>query len=89
MAVSAGSGRRVVGIAVVGCYVFLAYLLDGLADVVSWLRPARSLSLWRWYLGGDPLGAGLDPVAVLVLAAVGAVAVVVGAWGFRRRDLHA
>lgn len=89
MAVSATSGRRVVGIAVVGCYAFLAYLLDGLADVVTWLRPLRPLSVWRWYLGGDPLGSGLDPLAVIVLAGVCVVAVAAGAWGFQRRDLHA
>jgi len=89
MAVSTAAGRRVVGIAVIGYYVFLAYLLQGLADVVSWLRPLRPLSLWRWYLGDDPLADGLDPAATSVLVAVGLVAVAVGAWAFTRRDLRA
>lgn len=89
MAVSAAAGRRVIGIAVIGYYVFLAYLLQGLADVVSWLRPVRPLSLWRWYLGDDPLTSGLDTAAVLVLVGVSAVATLAGAWAFQRRNLHA
>lgn len=89
MAVSAAAGHRAVGIAVIGYYVFLAYLLQGLADVVSWLRPVRPLSLWHWYLGDDPLTAGLDAAAVLVLLGVSVLAVLVGMWAFQRRNLHA
>lgn len=89
MAVSTAAGRRTVGIAVVGCYLLLAYLLQGLSDVVTWLRPVRPLSLWRWYLGDDPLTHGLDPVATLVLIAVALLAVAGGVWAFARRDLRA
>lgn len=89
MAVSAVAGRRVIGIAVVGYYVFLAYLLQGLADVIAWLRPVRPLSLWRWYLGDDPLGTGLGAAAVVVLAGLSVLAVLAGAWAFQRRNLHA
>ena len=89
MAVSAATGRRVIGIAVIGYYVFLAYLVYGLSDVVSWLRPARPLTLWRWYLGGDPVTTGLDPTALLVLVVVAVLSVAAGAWGFDRRNLHA
>lgn len=89
MAVSAATGRRAIGIAVVGYYVFLAYLLQGLSDVVSWLHPFRALSLWHWYIGADPLSTGLDAASVLVLVAVSAVATVAGAEAFRARDLHA
>ena len=89
MALSAATGRRIVGIAAVGYYLFLAYLVYGLAEVISWLRPLRPLSLWRWYLGNDPITGGLDPIAVAVLTAVAVAAIAVGAWAFDRRDLHA
>ena len=60
-----------------------------LAEVISWLRPLRPLSLWRWYLGNDPITGGLDPIAVAVLTVVTVAAIAVGAWAFDRRDLHA
>lgn len=89
MAVASGTGRRVIGIAAVGYYLILAYIVQALAEVVTWLRPARPLSLWHWYLGDDPLTNGLGPTPVLVLVAVNAAAVAIGAWAFARRDLHA
>jgi ABC-2 type transport system permease protein len=89
MALSAATGRRIIGIAAVGYYLLLGYLVYGLTDVISWLGPARPLSLWRWYLGDDPISQGLDPIAVVVLVAVSGAAVVVGSWAFDRRDLHA
>lgn len=89
MALSAATGRRFVGIGAVGYYLFLAYLLYGLSDVISWLRPLRPLSLWRWYLANDPITGGLDPIAVAVLSVVSVAAIAVGAWAFDRRDLHA
>jgi len=89
MALSAATARRLIGIAAVGCYLFLAYLLHGLAEVISWLRPARPHSLRRCYLGKDTITGGLDPIAVAVLALVSFAAIVAGAWAFDRRDLHA
>lgn len=89
MAVASAAGRRIIGVAVVGYYLILVYLAEGLAEVVSWLRPVRPLSLWHWYLGNDPLAQGLDPASVLVLVGVSAVAIGIGAWVFTGRDLHA
>ena len=89
MAVASATGRRVVGIAAVGYYLIVAYLVQGLSEVVTWLRPVLPLSLWRWYLGDDPLTHGLSPASVLVLVAVSAAATAIGAWAFARRDLHA
>lgn len=88
-AISAATGRRGVGLAVVCGYAFVAYLLYGLADAVSWLAPVKGLSLWRWYLGNDPLdnGFGIGEVVVLLLSCV--VALAVGSALFARRDLRA
>lgn len=87
-AVSAATGRRAIGLAVASGYAFLAYLVYGLADVVSWLAPIKGLSLWRWYLGNDPLQSGFGPreLSVLILAAAAGTAV--GVALFARRDLR-
>ena len=67
----------------------MAYLLYGLADAVSWLAPAKGLSLWRWYLGNDPLDNGLRRGEVVVLLLTCVVALAAGSSLFARRDLRA
>ena len=89
MAVSAATGRRTVGLAVVVGYVVVSYVVYGLGSTSSWMGPLRPLSLWRWYLGNDPLKDGFGYVEGSVLLAAALVAVVLGIWGFDRRDLHA
>ena len=86
--VAATLGRRAWGLAVAAGYVVLSYLVYGLASSVSWLEPLKPLTLWRWYLGNDPLvnGAGAEEVTVLLV--VGAALLVLGIVGFRRRDLR-
>ncbi len=61
----------------------------GLSASISWLEPLRPLSLWRWYLGNDPLQNGFGVTECLVLAGTAAVGIAVGLWFFDRRDLHA
>jgi ABC-2 type transport system permease protein len=87
-AISAASGRRGVGLAVVSAYAFVAYLVYGLADAVSWLAPVKGLSLWRWYLGNDPLDTGFGATEVLVLLLTSLAALAVGTALFARRDLR-
>jgi ABC-type transport system involved in multi-copper enzyme maturation permease subunit len=47
------------------------------------------LSPFRWYLDPDPLTHPLEPVNVIVLAAITVVAFVIAASAFDRRDLAA
>lgn len=88
-AISAATGRRVLGLAAVVGYVVVSYLVYGLSSSVAWLQHLVPLSLWRWYLGNDPLQAGFGAVECLVLIASAATGAVVGLWLFGRRDLHA
>lgn len=88
-AIAAATGRRGVGLAVVSGYAFLAYLVYGLADTVSWLAPIKGLSLWRWYLGNDPLDTGFGAAEILVLLLTSLAALAAGTALFARRDLRA
>jgi ABC-2 type transport system permease protein len=56
--------------------------VDGLATI-------RPLSLFRYYMGGDPLRNGLSLGDAAVLAAVAAVFLAIAVVAFERRDLAA
>lgn len=88
-AISAATGRRAFGLAVVVAYVVVSYLVYGLSTSIAWLEHLLPLSLWRWYLGNDPLQAGFGAAESLILTACAAAGTVVGMWLFARRDLHA
>lgn len=88
-AISAATGRRVLGLAAVVGYVVVSYLVYGLSSSIAWLQHLVPLTLWRWYLGNDPLQSGFGAVECLVLIASAAAGAVVGLWLFGRRDLHA
>lgn len=65
----------------------LAYIVNGLGPVVSWLEPLQPLSPFYQYAGHDPLVTGVSIAAVAV--AVATIVVLAGAAvaTFRRRDL--
>jgi ABC-2 type transport system permease protein len=86
-AAGAATGRRAVGVAVgagLGVLAFIADALSPLLDGGAWLS---AISPFGWYLGGDPLNEGLDPVGLLLLLGLAAVALVVAVVTFERRDL--
>ena len=88
-AVSAAAGRRIVGIAASAGYAFVSYIVYGLSTTVHPLSYLRPFTLWRWYLGSDPLTTGFAATDIFVLGAVCAATVAAGTFAFRRRDLHA
>lgn len=88
-AIASAVGRRSVGLAVVVGYAVVSYLVYGLSASIPWLMHLRPLTLWRWYLGNDPLQSGFGAMACLVMGATAAAALIVGVWLFGRRDLHA
>ncbi|MEU5261985.1 ABC transporter permease subunit [Amycolatopsis sp. NPDC021455] len=65
----------------------IAYVLNGLAPVVSWLKPLQKVSPFYQYIGHDPLRTGVSLTAVGVALLTTAVLAVVAVAGFRRRDL--
>jgi ABC-2 type transport system permease protein len=89
LAVATATGHRTLGNATAGGIAVLAMVVNALAAQVSALRPVRPLSPFRWYLDPDPLTHPLEPVNVIVLAAITVVAFVIAASAFDRRDLAA
>lgn len=86
---SAATGRRIVGLSATVGYLVLSYLVYGLSTSIAWMAHLRPLSLWRWYVGNDPLQNGFGAAECLVMVATTMVAVALGIWLFDRRNLHA
>lgn len=88
-AIAAATGRRTTGLAVVTGYIVVSYLVYGLSGSIEWFEHLKPLTLWRWYLGNNPLENGFGVVECLVMLGVAAAGVVAGTWLFERRNLHA
>ncbi len=87
--VGALTGHLTLSKVVAAVVAVLAYLLNALAPLVSWLRPFRKLSPFYQYIGHDPLRTGLSVTAALVSVASIAVLSVGAAIAFSRRDVLA
>jgi beta-exotoxin I transport system permease protein len=87
MAVGALTGKRGTAIGVATFLAVTSYLLSSLAAVVSWLSPAKYLSLFYWSVGADQIGSGVTLADYAVLIAVGVCALYATVIAFRRLDL--
>ncbi|MGW0041958.1 ABC transporter permease subunit [Rhodococcus sp. NPDC003348] len=81
------TGHTMVSRAVPAVAAVLAYVVNGLGPVVSWLEPWQRFSPFFQYAGHDPLRNGLSVPAVLVSLGTVAVLLAVALPGFRRRDV--
>ena len=88
LALSAATGRTAIAVyGAVGAALFfhlfdsLGALNDGLADL-AWLTP------FSYYLGNDPLNAGIDWPDAAVLAAISAILIGLSFFLFQRRDIR-
>lgn len=88
MAVGVSTGRRGTAIGVAAALASASFLLASLAPVVSWIRPARVVSLFYWSVLDDQVGKGVTAADAGVLVAVGAVALLATVAGFRRADVR-
>jgi ABC-2 type transport system permease protein len=87
-AVGAATGSRPVALAVASAAAVFGYLIEGLAQQVTALRPVRSGNPWHWLLDADPLRHGLTWHSwVLPLATTAALAAL-GTVGLACRDLR-
>lgn len=86
-ALGALTGRTVVSRAVPAVAAVLAYIVNGLGPIVSWLEPWQKVSPFYQYAGHDPLRTGLSLPAVLVSVGTVVLLVAVAFWGFGRRDI--
>ena len=89
LAVSAATGNRGAAIGLAVGLMVAMYLVDALAAVVDSLGVVRPLSLFRYYMGGDPLRNGISIPDAGVLAAVTVAFVALALVLFERRDLAA
>lgn len=88
LALGAATGNRSLAAGAAAGGAVVAYLVDGLANVVEWLEPAASISPFDWYAPQNPLVEGLSLGGLAALAAVTVALVVAGTAVFDRRDIH-
>jgi ABC-2 type transport system permease protein len=82
------TGRRTFSIGVAFGAAIASYFVYSFSELVEALEPLRPLSAFTYYIGGDPLGSGLDPLDVAVLTGATVVLLVLALATFRRRDLR-
>ncbi len=87
LAIGAATGHRGAALGVSAAAASIAYLISSMAPVVSWLKPARYISIFYWGVGNGQLERGLSFVSVLVLVGVGVVTGLVALAAFQRHDL--
>lgn len=88
MAAGGLSGRRGTAIGVGAAVAAASYLISSLAPVVSWIRPARYLSLFYWSVGNNQITTGVTIGDYAVMLAAGLCALYAAIRAFRRLDLH-
>ena len=81
------SGRVGLSRAVPAIAAAAAYVVNGLATLVGWLKPVRPLSPFYQYSGHDPLRSGLWPFGVVVAVVSTAILVIAAVYAFQRRDV--
>jgi beta-exotoxin I transport system permease protein len=89
LAIGAGTGNRGVALGVTSTVAAASYLVSSMAPVVSWLDPAKYLSLFYWSVGDNQLQDGLSVAGAAVLVGVGLVLAVVADRLFQSHDLVA
>ena len=87
LAVGAATGKHALAVGIPSGAAAIAYLLNGVAPLVSWLDPVKVLTPFYHYTAPAPLlhGFALGHAAVLLVATCFLVAA--AAWTFDRRDL--
>jgi ABC-2 type transport system permease protein len=87
--IAAATGRRSAAIGIAIAVLVVMYFANALAPIIDSLKAIQQLSLFYWYLEGDPLRRGLVAGDALVLAAVAVVLFALSLVAFERRNLAA
>ncbi len=87
LATGAATGHPALSRALPAVLAVVAYIVNGLAPVVSWLKPAQKFSPFYQYSGHDPLRHGLSLAAVLVAVVTILLLASMATALFRRRDV--
>ncbi len=88
MAVGALTGRRATALAVGTGLAAASYLIGSLAVVVSWMGPAKYLSLFYWSVGDNQISNGVSPTDYAIMIGVALCALYAAVIFFQRLDLH-
>jgi ABC-2 type transport system permease protein len=89
LAIGAGTGNRGLALGVASSAAAASYLVSSMAPVVSWLDPAKYLSLFYWSVGDNQLQDGLSAGSFGILVGLGLVVAFVADRLFRSHDLVA
>jgi ABC-2 type transport system permease protein len=85
-AIGAWTGHRNLAVAAAGAIAAVAFFIDGMAPLVSWLRGAQKFMPFYWYQVDSPLRNG--PTAWLLLLVAGSLVFAAAAVAlFRRKDI--
>jgi ABC-2 type transport system permease protein len=88
LAIGAATGRTALARGIPAFVAVIAYMVNGLGGMVSWLEPLQRYSPFYQYIAHAPLRNGVSWPAVLVAVGTVVVLVAVAVWGFRRRDVR-
>jgi ABC-2 type transport system permease protein len=88
MAVGALTGRRGTVLGVGAALAAASYLVSSLALVVSWVHPARYVSLFYWSVGNDQISRSVSLGDYAVMVVVGVCSLLATVIAFRRLDVH-
>jgi ABC-2 type transport system permease protein len=86
-AVGAATGRRALALGVGAAVAVVSYMANALGPMVDGLGWLEDVSPFGWYLRGDPLAQGIDPVGFGALLVLVVIALGVALVTFDRRDL--
>jgi ABC-2 type transport system permease protein len=88
LAVAAATGRKGPASGTAAAVAILGFLVNGFAPLVGGLEWLKYFSLFYYYEGHDPIGAGVDLGDLAVLAAVALGGTAAAAVAIDRRDLR-
>ncbi|MFI6431000.1 ABC transporter permease subunit [Rhodococcus oryzae] len=88
LALGAITGHPAVSRSVPVAAAVLAYIVNGLAPVVTWLEPWQRTSPFFQYAGHDPIQHGLSASSAVIALATVAVLIIIAIVGFDRRDVR-
>jgi ABC-2 type transport system permease protein len=89
LVVASLSGNRSAAIGVAAAVLVVMYFVNALSPIIEGLASIKWVSLFYWYLEGNPIKNGLTAGDTVVLAAVAIVLGLVSLVLFERRDLAA
>jgi ABC-2 type transport system permease protein len=86
LAVGAATGRRALAIGIGAGAAVASFVVFGLAPLSSATERLQVISPFYWFLGGEPVANGFDPM-FLGLVVVTAAFLGIAVWSFERRDI--